>query len=84
MSFGARRPRHPLEGTRWRHKKRGTIYEVVRVATKEDDMTARVIYEDHARVWDRDYDEFMDGRFEQLPEQHSPNLCSEIALPKGD
>lgn len=55
----------------YRHKKRGTVYEVVGIATLQvdgpQDMAECVIYKDiiSGRVWVRPISDFLDGRFEE-------------------
>jgi len=63
-----------LVGQRWRHKERGTVYEIIAVASGQGgDIEGRdvVVYVDapesrsHAcSVWAREKKEFLDGRFE--------------------
>ena len=58
---------------RWRHKKRGTIYEEVGPATLQTDgllgdNTVLLVYRDeNGKMWARTPPEFHDGRFEALP-----------------
>lgn len=64
-------------GSRWRHKKRGTLYNVIGYATIQTsidillDGAVAVVYEAESdNSWNvRSADEFLDGRFErvQLP-----------------
>jgi hypothetical protein len=62
-----------MEGTRWRHRKRGSTYTVLHVALMQVDgpldMASVVVYisEKDGTVWCRPALEFRDGRFEQLP-----------------
>ncbi len=60
-------------GERWRHKKRGTTYEIVGLAKLQysgrlDDMTPMIVYrsESDGSLWVRSEKEFGDGRFERL------------------
>lgn len=55
---------------RYRHKKRGTTYEVLSIAEDENRRgTNVVIYrgEDDGKIWTRPSEQFFDGRFEELP-----------------
>lgn len=57
---------------RYRHKKRGTVYELLPITDVwiEATETPAVVYQDieTGRVWVRPADEFFDeARFEQLP-----------------
>lgn len=68
----------PRPGSRWRHVRRGTIYEVLHVATAQDSLVDLregqlvVVYRgDDGRVWARDWVEFRDGRFEEIV-SHTP------------
>lgn len=82
MSFEGR-PQHPLQGTFWKHLKTGGVYEIIRVARIESDLTPAIVYESmRGEVWVRPEAEFMDGRFEQvhLNQGGFPNPCSEIHL----
>lgn len=68
-------------GQKWRHKKRGSVYEIVgtdaaiQIAVKgedygwleEEDFIAYRPVNGH-RLFFRVYEEFMDGRFERLPD----------------
>lgn len=65
-------------GTRWRHLKRGTTYEVIGIAKLQTalsgglaDETKMVVYKNEATGWlsVRALDEFCDGRFERLSDQ---------------
>ena len=57
---------------RVRHKKRGTIYEVIGHArlqaagTLPDDATLILYRGDDGQVWAREVSEFEDGRFENV------------------
>lgn len=58
---------------RWRHKKRGTTYEIIAIAKLQysgrlDDMTEMVVYrsDSDGSLWVRSEKEFKDGRFELL------------------
>lgn len=61
---------------KYRHKKRGTIYTVVGMATVQcepsDDIAdgeAMILYQDaNGQYWVRRYEEFHDGRFEPVTE----------------
>lgn len=59
---------------RYRHKARGTIYEILMFATLQidgpQDMAQVVVYRDieTQRVWTRPYSDFVDGRFEKIEE----------------
>jgi hypothetical protein len=62
-----------IAGTRWRHLKRGTTYEVVGIAKLQTaqtlgvaDETPMVVYKNEAngKLSVRALDEFCDGRFE--------------------
>lgn len=61
----------PSDST-WKHKKRGTLYDVIGEATLQVegpyDMALCVIYrdKDSGRVWVRPATEFYDGRFERV------------------
>ena len=57
----------PAIGSRWQHRKRGSIYEVVSNARIEATLEAAVVYRDTAvgMTWVRPLAEFIDGRFEQ-------------------
>jgi hypothetical protein len=61
-----------MEGTRWRHRKRGSTYTVLHVVTLQAagplDGVSAVVYvcEHDGTVWCRPVLEFRDGRFEQL------------------
>lgn len=65
-----------MQGERYRHKKRGTTYEVVGVAELQvalppdpTEGAKLVVYrcEADGRLWARRQTEFLDGRFERLP-----------------
>lgn len=66
----------PRDGSRWRHKKRGSTYTVMGVASAqvvgvpiEEGATAVVYRSEHdGSLWLRPAAEFMDGRFEPLSE----------------
>jgi hypothetical protein len=73
---GERTPRHPEAGARYRHVARGTTYRVVGIGRAQasgnalDDAIV-VVYRSEAddrALWVRPYQEFMDGRFQSLPE----------------
>jgi hypothetical protein len=57
----------------WRHKKRGTVYEVLGSATMQTedwghDNASVVVYRgEDGMLWVRPTAEFMDGRFEAAP-----------------
>jgi hypothetical protein len=59
-----------VPGSKWRHKRRGTSYEVVGMAelqmtTDLVDGSELVVYRgDDGKLWAREYGEFTDGRFE--------------------
>ncbi len=63
--------------TKFRHKKRGTTYEVIGEAEiqisirtlEEGDIV--IIYKDEksGKLWARNRDEFFDGRFEEISEE---------------
>lgn len=63
-------------GFRYRHKRRGSTYRVIALATLQTerqsdylpDMTDMVIYQSEAddSVWARKSQEFLDGRFERI------------------
>lgn len=68
--------------TQWRHKKRGTVYEIVSTtaslqcscapeveATFEDDTFTVYRNVKTGAVYVRPTEEFMDGRFERLPHE---------------
>lgn len=62
-------PKMPtILGRRWRHRKTQGIYRVIATGLIEETLTPCVVYEAEkgGRVWVRPYDEFMDGRFEQI------------------
>jgi hypothetical protein len=73
--FAAQRGAELYGGERYRHKKRGTTYQVIGVASSQvvgepiGEGSQAVVYrsEDDGSLWVRPYDEFHDGRFEQLP-----------------
>lgn len=79
--------RRHLEGSWWQHRK-GGLYRLLKFGTIEADLTPAVIYESHkdGMVWVRPYDQFMDGRFTQVPSPFASrdNPCSEIALPRTE
>jgi hypothetical protein len=57
----------------WRHKKRGTVYEVVGLAElqsstgRPEDGSFLVLYKgEDGKLWAREQSEFQDGRFEIL------------------
>lgn len=59
---------------RYRHKKRGTVYEVIGTAELQvaglapDEGDYLEVYRgDDGKLWARPFDEFHDGRFEALP-----------------
>ena len=60
--------------TKWKHKKRGTVYEEVGRAGFQcsdieslDDNDVMVVYRgDDGRLWVRPEWEFLDGRFERV------------------
>lgn len=59
---------------RMRHKKRGTVYEVIDEADLQtekplSDYAVVVVYRDpsNGRLWVRPREEFYDGRFEEVP-----------------
>lgn len=63
----------PVIGSRWRHKKRGTVYTVqgfgqCQVDDNPLDMAEMVIYFDASKAWVRPVSEFLDGRF--VPEEN--------------
>ena len=53
---------------RFRHRKRGHIYQVISTGILERTMEPVVIYqsEDDGRIWVRPVGEFTDGRFEPI------------------
>lgn len=59
---------------KWRHKKRGTIYEVIGTVTLQcspfadlsDDEELLLYRDDGGRLWARRAEEFHDGRFEKV------------------
>lgn len=54
---------------RYRHKKRGTTYEVISVGEDENCRgTTVIVYrgEDDGKIWVRPSEQFFDGRFEEL------------------
>lgn len=61
-------------GPKWRHKKRGTTYQEVGVASLQvatkghlSEGAHLVIYrDDDGRLWAREVSEFEDGRFEKV------------------
>jgi hypothetical protein len=61
----------------WRHKKRGTQYELVGLAMLQTSNTGglndnhpMVVYRDQAgTLWVRPEDEFFDGRFEEISQR---------------
>jgi hypothetical protein len=66
----------PSQGTRWRHKKRGTTYtEVCRAQLQAMEPAPEghvlIVYrsDDDGRYWARPAGEFLDGRFEGCPAQ---------------
>lgn len=65
--------------TRWRHKKRGTVYEIITTmasfqcaaapeieANFEDDVFTVYKNVETGAIWVRPTEEFMDGRFERV------------------
>lgn len=64
----------------WRHKKRGTTYNILTEGTMQHsnpmvDFTDVVVYQDinSGRVWVRPKSEFYDGRFEKIANRgHTP------------
>lgn len=67
------------DGPRWRHKKRGTTYIVVGQAQVQADEPLTdyeivTVYrcEQTGDLWVRRISEFMDGRFELLPDGETP------------
>lgn len=66
----------PRDGSRWRHKKRGSTYSVMGVASAQvvgdpiEEGAMAVVYrsEHDGSLWLRPAAEFMDGRFEPLTE----------------
>jgi len=63
------------QGQTWRHKKRGTNYEILSVTATLQvqnsilDMSSVVIYvsRPEGQIWVRPIAEFLDGRFEHVP-----------------
>ncbi len=61
--------------TKWKHKKRGTVYEEIGRAKLQaadpgglTDMDAMVVYRGaDGQLWVRPADEFEDGRVEKVP-----------------
>lgn len=49
----------------YRHVKRGTVYRLINIAIREEDLTSVVIYCDvgTGALWVRPASEFFDGRF---------------------
>jgi hypothetical protein len=68
----------PDIGSRWRHLKRGSTYEVLGTGVIEATLAACVIYKAEAdgTTWVRPLHEFMDGRFEWLS-TFSPTKAAE-------
>ena len=61
---------------RWRHLKRGTTYEEIGRARLQastclpDEGDVLIIYRgDDGKLWAREENEFLDGRFERVPQQ---------------
>lgn len=67
-------------GSRWRHVKRGTCYEVIGPATLQTatylaDEAALVVYRgEDGKLWAREPSEFLDGRFESVATAHAGEL----------
>ena len=59
----------PKTGTLWQHQKSGGEYTITGHCMLEATRKAAVLYRCHETgiLWARDADEFLDGRFEQLP-----------------
>lgn len=68
-------------GSKWRHKKRGTTYEIIAEGVSlqcSNDPTFEALFEDDdwvvyradatGAVYVRPTEEFLDGRFEAMPE----------------
>ncbi|WP_210244019.1 DUF1653 domain-containing protein [Candidatus Tokpelaia sp.] len=72
---------------RWRHKKRDSEYRIVCLATMQTadnalDEAEVVVYVDaEKRVWVRPLAEFLDGRFDFIPD-HLPATGNMVAVPK--
>ncbi len=64
--------------TRYRHKKRGTVYTEIgraelQMASELVDGAELVVYRgDDGKLWAREVSEFLDGRFEELPAETPP------------
>lgn len=61
-----------IDEGKWRHKKRGTIYEITGTAILQaagcpyDDATVVIYRGEDEKVWARPALEFYDGRFERV------------------
>lgn len=56
------------KGEIWRHKKTNVLYEIVEIGTEEKDLSKAVIYKSlqDGKIWIRNKEEFLDGRFEKV------------------
>lgn len=69
---------HPLVGTVWRHKKRGSLYTVMGSCHIEATQTLALLYYASADEswWVRPVSEFLDGRFERVwPARYQCEAC---------
>jgi hypothetical protein len=65
-------PQHPAPGSVWKHRKGGK-YTVAFVAREEKTKALVVVYWSMSHpwlVWTLPIEEFLDGRFEELPAEH--------------
>lgn len=71
---------------RYRHKKRGTTYELIGGAVlqkssllRDEDPMAVYRSEDDGRLWVRSYNEFYDGRFEEIEPRPAEDRDAHVA-----
>jgi len=66
---------------RFRHRKRGTVYQVISIGEDENRRgTEVVVYrgEDDGKIWVRPSAQFFDGRFEELPRKPSDKALHHV------
>jgi len=66
---------------RFRHRKRGTVYQVISIGEDENRRgTEVVVYrgEDDGKIWVRPSEQFFDGRFEELPRKPSDKALHHV------